>query len=439
MTSRRWFRRPDAAGVTGYSLVTSTVLTAVLGVAYWALAARLYPPEVVGRDAALISFIMAMATFCQLNFNNSVLRLLPQVRTGLRRLVLNVYGAVVVLAVLSGALVVTLATKMSGRLQEALDERLLPTAVVVALVFWCIFTLQDDVATALARAWWVPVENLAYSIAKLVLLLALTNTALRSHGVVAAWFLPCFIVVPVVNFLLYRAARDRATGPIGLDLRNPRLRRYLYSDLVGSTALQLSAASLPLIVVALIGVTQNAYFYVAYMMVTTFDLVLHVLVASVTTEASRTPARVNELVRSTVLRVSLLLVPAMVAMLVLAPFLLRIYGPEYADEGTDVLRVLVLASLPRTVQFGFSAAARLRGDGNRLLVVQLANAVLLVTFISSLGAQYGLTGVGVGWLLAHALLGLAVLPYVIKFVRQPTVLEVDSQSRLDPQRQPTVT
>jgi hypothetical protein len=35
---------------TAYSLMAATVLTSVLGAGFWVVAARLYPPEVVGLD-----------------------------------------------------------------------------------------------------------------------------------------------------------------------------------------------------------------------------------------------------------------------------------------------------------------------------------------------------------------------------------------------------
>ena len=61
-----------------YALVANTVGTNVIGAVYWAVAARLYGPEAMGRAAALISALMLVATLSQLNLSSTLMRFLPQ-------------------------------------------------------------------------------------------------------------------------------------------------------------------------------------------------------------------------------------------------------------------------------------------------------------------------------------------------------------------------
>jgi hypothetical protein len=61
----------------GYALVLNSMVTAVLGVPYWLLAARHYSASSVGRNAAAISAMMFLAGVAQLNLMSALLRFVP--------------------------------------------------------------------------------------------------------------------------------------------------------------------------------------------------------------------------------------------------------------------------------------------------------------------------------------------------------------------------
>ncbi len=60
-----------------YNLIATTAITAMLGLGFWAVAARLYSPSQVGRDSVLINAMLAISSICQLNAWDSIVRFLP--------------------------------------------------------------------------------------------------------------------------------------------------------------------------------------------------------------------------------------------------------------------------------------------------------------------------------------------------------------------------
>jgi O-antigen/teichoic acid export membrane protein len=415
--------RFDPAARTALSLASSTALTALVGIAYWAIAARFYGARTVGTDSALIATIMAISTLCQLNLNNAVTRFLPQVRRGVGRRVMQAYGVAVVLSAVAGVALVALAPRISARLSFVADSIPLSAAVILSLVVWSIFVLQDDVLTALGKAPWIPLENLLFSCCKLLVLCALSHTALRVHGVFLSWFVPTLIFVPAINYLIARRAIPEHVAAVagsGLAVGR-RLLAFLAKDLVGSTALQVAAAVTPLLVVGIVGAAKNAYFYIPFTLVTTSDLLFWAITASLTTEAARCPARVADLTRRTMRRLIIFQTLVIGVQLACAPLILAVFGHGYAHDGVTVMRWLAAASAFRTIQFLFATATRLQGEGWKLLVSQVANAALLICCIRLLGSRFGVSGVGAGWFLASALLGLITLGYVISFARRPAV------------------
>ncbi len=416
-------RRLDPIARTSLSLAASTGVTAVVGMGFWAVAARTYPTEVVGRDSALITTVMALSAIAQLNLNNSITRFLPRIGIGVGRRILQAYALAGGLSLLTGIALVLLAPLASDELGVLSDNGWLATGVVLGLVGWSVFTLQDDVLAALDKAPWVPVANLVFAVAKLVAVVLLVSTPLSGHAVFVAWFAPTVLLIPAVNLLIAMRAVPqhvaRRTGPEPVFGR--QVRRFLLQDFVGGTALQVAAAATPLLVVALVGASESAYFFIAFTAITTSDLFFLAMTASLTTEAARAPDRVAELTSKTVKRLVVLQVPIVAVELAFAPLILLVFGSEFSDNSATVFRLLACASIFRTVQLLFAAVARLRGDGGRLLVSQVLSAVVLIASLLVFGLLHGLEGIAVGWLVGNAVVALVLLPYVVSFCRQPSV------------------
>lgn len=69
-------RLPSVAANSAY-LFANSIVTAVLGVAFWAIAARFYDLDAVGRTAAVVSSATLIAMVSNLGFGSLVIRFLP--------------------------------------------------------------------------------------------------------------------------------------------------------------------------------------------------------------------------------------------------------------------------------------------------------------------------------------------------------------------------
>jgi O-antigen/teichoic acid export membrane protein len=160
-----------------YALMAGSALTAVLGLGYWVLAARRYPAAEVGRGAATIATMTLLSTIAVLNVPGSLTRYLPRAGRQAGRLVRSAYlltGAIAGLASLVFLLGVGAWAPGFGFLRAS---PAMAAWFFAATVTWSIFTLQDCVLTGLRRAVWVPVENVAFGVAKMGLLVALAGAA----------------------------------------------------------------------------------------------------------------------------------------------------------------------------------------------------------------------------------------------------------------------
>ncbi len=70
-------RLPKSLTVNAVALMAATIGANGLGLVFWAVAAHLRPPPVVGQASAAIAALTLLAIIAQLNLTNVIVRLLP--------------------------------------------------------------------------------------------------------------------------------------------------------------------------------------------------------------------------------------------------------------------------------------------------------------------------------------------------------------------------
>jgi peptidoglycan/xylan/chitin deacetylase (PgdA/CDA1 family)/O-antigen/teichoic acid export membrane protein len=407
---------------SAYSLTVNVALTAGLGVAYWIVAARLYDTETVGRDAALIAAMIELSTICQLNMVNALTRFLPSLERGTARALLGAYGLSGGVALVVGVGFVVGAPMISDEFGFLRESLLFAGLYVLAQILWTWFALQDAALTAMRRAPWLPVENGVFGVLKLAALpLALALGA--AHGVFLASALPVVLLLVPVNLFLFRTAipehlrRHRPAGSALRRLGRRRLVGFLAQDYGATVLAQASTTALPLLIVALLGSSANAYFYIPYMMIATFNLLFFSVSMSLVVEGALAEHRIRALAARMARRFGLPIVIGAVVMVAAAPLILLPFGADYVREGTPVLRILACGCLFRAVTMLYIAISRLQGKGARILAVECIQMMLLLGGVATLANPLGLPGVALSWLGATAIVGLPSLAFLVRFFR----------------------
>jgi O-antigen/teichoic acid export membrane protein len=401
---------------SAYALILSTVASSAFGVAYWILAARLYPPRVLGQESAAISTMLMLSNFAQMNLFFTLTRFVPTAGRATGRLIGYAYTASGALALLLGAAFVLVAPAMSHQLSLLFAGPVMVLGFVLGVGLWCVFSLQDGVLTALRRTPWVPVENALFGLVKLALLLVFA-TLLVSGGIFASWTIPVLLAVVPVNLLVYRRLIPaRADSPMRFPFK--RVARFAAVDYVSSLFVQSYTTALPLVIVATLGAKANANFYVAYVVIAAVDLVSQNLATSLLVESAHDEARLSEYARRVLRRGVSLLLPVVLLIELGAPYFLQIFGHRYADGSTTLLRLLALATLPRMLNIIYVGTMRAQHRVGRVVVTQLAISALVLSLTFATVSGMGVTGVGMAWLCAHVAMAIALLPWLRRTLRE---------------------
>ena len=390
--------RRDGLVRTSLPLVVNTGVNGFLGIAYWVVAARAYSQEAVGTNTALIALMTTISGFAQLNLGPSISVLVPRAGEHGRRVVLRIYAVVTVYSLAILGVFLTLVLPHLGGLSDILGTTTRMLLFALAVLAFNLFALQDAVLASTGWGVAVPIENAAFGILKIILLVLLA-TSLPEVGIFGSWLIPLLLIVPVLSWFIFRnqgrrPRTERAT-PLG-----ERSRRKLALDYFGYLFQASSTLLLPVLALGLLGPGPAAIFAVAWLVSSTMDLLANNVGTALTVETSYggDPAALRRtLFRNIVPFVAVVVVLGLLA----SPMILRLYGSSYAAQGVLTLQILLLASVPRAVVTFAIAESRAHRRIGAIVWLRAQNAVLTIGLCLTLTPHFGVEGMAIAWLVAQ--------------------------------------
>ncbi|TQF73954.1 phosphotransferase [Rhodococcus spelaei] len=395
---------------SGYLLVANSALTSAAGVGFWTLAARLYPPEVVGANSAAVSAMMFLAGIAQLNMMNVLLRFVPIAGTDARRMTTT---ALIVGAGLSGlAAVVFLAglRQWSPGLTELLRGPI-ALSFVVATMGWAVFVIQDSALVAVGRAVAVPAENLGFALVKVALVVWFAQL-LPGAGIWAAWAAAMIVAVSITTGYLFARAIPRFAATAHSASRAHSLRvvgRYLGPDYLSSLAWIACTSLIPVLVLNIAGAREAAVFALAWLVGTALYDAPSAFGQSLVAHGVGDQTRLDERFRQVRRHTLALVIPGVVVLVLFTPFVLTFFGPFYAANGTATLRLFALSAIPN-VEVALSVSrARAASDMRTVVAAMTTLAAIVIGLTVILVPHIGIAGAGVAWLTAQLVVAAALV------------------------------
>ncbi|MFG2326584.1 lipopolysaccharide biosynthesis protein [Streptomyces sp. NPDC048568] len=400
----------DSLFKNAYFLMLSTGVSAVLGLGFWLVAARYYSEEAVGQGSAAIAAMRLLASITATTMIGAVVRFVPRAGRATGPLVWRAYAASSVVVAVA-AVVFLLTLDLWGASYAPLGTAAMGTLFVLACVAWALLTLQDGVLTGLRKAEWVPAGNAVFSVGKLILL-ALFAASLPVLGIFVSWAVAIAFSTLPLGWLIFRRLIPRQ-AEADRDVEPPKTRemgRFLAGDSLGALFSLAMINLLPVMVAVNFSAAQNGYFYVAYTVGGTMEFMAINMASSLTAHASHDPRRLADGIRGALRRMTVLLVPVVLFLVVFAPQILAPFDEDYAEHGSTVLRLLALGALPRIVVELYIGVLRVQGRTGVLAAVQGAMCVLVLGSAAMLFTPAGISGAGWAVLVSMTVVALGCAP-----------------------------
>lgn len=388
-------------------LLANTVTTSAIGFVFWTLAAHRYSASTVGMFSGVISGASLLAAIAALGLPITMTRHIASARDP-RELVL---GAVSIIATAGTILCLVTVLFLGPHLPAALhiqQRGRMVLLVTVLVVFTAVGSTMDAGLIATRSTRILLIKNLLGSIVKLVAMLLLT--AFRSSGLLISFGLGLVLATILSGAALSLRIRGKRTG---FRLSNAPWR---YLSITSGNYLATVIGIMPLTIVpievlAVRGAAETALFSIAFLIAGFLNFIPSTMGQVLFAEIARGGIPLGKQFRKALRGVYGLLLPSLVLLLALAPFLLHIFGQAYATGATGCLRVLALSALPAGGTYLVDSLLIARDRTVAYTFMQIANAALVLGGVAILLPR-GLTAAACGWALAQSLtliIGLIVL------------------------------
>lgn len=388
--------------VNAGSMVAAAAATALLGAAFWWLAARQFSQASVGIAAGAVSAMTLLGFVATIGLGTVLMGELPRRREHAHGLI----NAALLASAGAGALLGLAFAAIAPLLSSGFDP--LGQSWLSALVFaagaalTALTLVLDQALIGLLRGGLQLVRNIAFAVVKLVLLAAVAalGATYAGMGIYAAWALGALLSLAVLApfYLGHDGARRLSFG----------LLRELRTDAASHHAFNLALRApdllLPIAVLMLLTPELSASFFVAWMIASLLFGVPQSLSTVLYAVGSGDPAGLPGRFRFSLGVSAGFGVAAAIVLLAAAGAILGVFGPAYADEATVAVQILAVGVFPETVRTHFVAVRRLDRRVGSALPLVWGGAALEVAGAVAGALLFGdLTGVAAGWLVAICL------------------------------------
>lgn len=374
-------------------LIASTAVMSVLGFGFWLFIAHLYPPSQIGEASTLISITTLISNISLLGLNAGLVRFLPGSKNQSRDInaAIVTVGLVTMLATVAYLLI----SGLFGVHISLLATQWHKFAFVALMAAVSLNTLTDAVFVANRRAEYHTAVYAIFGLVKLILPIFLIPFG--SLGVFMAYMSAVIVSLAVSLLFMKRVSSYKLTARPNWDVLK-RTRKFATNNYIGVILAGLPAQLMPLFIIKHLGSADVAFFSMAWTMANLLYVVPSAASQSLLAESSHDPLQKAKNVRRTVKLLTAILIPVILLSIVVAPYLLQIFGAQYAKGSTLIFQIFAVSTIFITISTIRNTVLNIEHRSGGIVVAQAGALVTIVLSVNFL-FRYGLPGVGLSLLL----------------------------------------
>jgi O-antigen/teichoic acid export membrane protein len=181
--------------------------------------------------------------------------------------------------------------------------------------------------------------------------------------------------------------------------------KFSVGNYVASLFSSVPALILPILVLNNIGVTEAAYYYIAYAIASIIFMIPNAVSTSLFIEGSHGESLKKSVIKSYAI-IFILLIPVVLITYFFGHFILTIFGKKYL-ESLELLKVFVLSSFFVGVVSIFYSVKRVQMDIKSLMLVSITTCILTLSLSPFFLLKFGIIGIGYAWIITYG--GIAVI------------------------------
>lgn len=374
-------------------LTASTVIMSLLGFLFWIFVAHLYSPSQIGIASALISVTTLVSNLSLLGLNSGIIRFLPESKDQSR----DINAAAIIIGgvtLLAAAFYAFIGIHISGHI-SLLSSTTNKLAFTILMVAVSLNSLTDAVFIARRRGEYHTAGYATLGFVKLVLPLLLVPFG--AIGIFGAYIFAVLASLILSYYLMWRGCDYRFFARPNWKILK-QTRTYATHNYLGTVLAGLPSQLMPIFIIRNIGASSVAYFSMSWTMANLLYIVPSAAMQSLLAEVSHNPEKRNAYILRSTKLLSIVLIPAVALSIVIAPYMLTIFGIQYRHNAAAIFQIFALSTFFVAVTNVGNTILNIERKTWGIVGTQIVN--LVVTFGSAVWlVRYGLHGIGISMLL----------------------------------------
>jgi O-antigen/teichoic acid export membrane protein len=352
----------------------SNCIIALSGFAFWIINAHLFSARDVGLAAALISLLTTISSFSSLGVNNLFLRFMPTHQQ--KQALLNT-GFLLV-----GLTSILLATLVFFFIPDILPKLTFFENQKSNLFFFIFFSLgitlnsiTNSAFIAFRATLPLLIINMIFGVIRITIVLLA-----RGHGLESMYLAySAANLIAAILSLLYLANKHAYRPSLSLKIGVlESLKKFTFGSYFTNIVGGLPQMLLPLVVVSKFGANQNAYFYMALTIASLLYLLPASIGQSVTVEISYDLSSFKAHIKHAAYAIAGTMIPAIVILVSLSNLILSVFGPDYAQAASSLLRLFAIAGLFVGINYVAGSVLTIKRKIGAQFFVNAVNAIVAV-------------------------------------------------------------
>ncbi|MEL6891176.1 MAG: hypothetical protein AAFP84_06250 [Actinomycetota bacterium] len=346
-----------------YLLIANSALTAALGMLFWVVAARRFDAAEVAAAGSTLALVTLLADISLLELPGAATRYLAAYPRHRATLIKRAYAVVVATTTVAGLAFVALPA--DGWL-GAIDRGEFAWFAAAWVLIVALPGLHDGILVGIGRTAAVPAKNLLFGAGKLALLVVFASTG-WSDGILGAWMLTGVAVGVPTTVLITRWSTTGVADAQTDSVDWSEVRRFAPLHYLAGLLMMVWVVAPPILVTSWSEDAVSAAFFVAWTIGLISMTAVDAFMRPLTVAQSSRDGTARDATRSYITAAWKRALPVVAVLIVVTPLVLSVFGSDYRQEGTIVLRWLFLGVAVQIPVAAIVADARGRGDHRLLL------------------------------------------------------------------------
>ncbi len=397
--------------------MSSTIFNSLIGFIFWVIITRFFTTESVGFAGAIMSTLGLLAGISELGLGIGLIRFLPDAGDSGNDMINTILTISGMFSLVLSAVYIAGLGFWSPALVFIRENYFFCGIFMLFTFVWTLNPFTGSIFLTKLKSKYILMQEALTGLIKIILLIPLILFFSGPMWIVVASGISILIPLGVALFLLIPKIQSGYVTIPTLKMRSLKpIIHYSTANYIARVFLEAHILIIPIMVVNILGPEINAFFYIAWLLSIILRVIPNSLSNSLFAESSNDETFLLKNAWKTLLTTIILLLPAILVISVLAEKILLLFGRQYSHNGIHVLRVLLFANIPWSINYLFISIGRVRKEANNVIGISVLIFICTVGLSYFLMTKIGLLGVGLGYLTGQTIVAMTVL--IIFFKRQ---------------------